>query len=86
MFGGAVGALQIGIRPESLARFDLGFNDVLEAARRAGGVRGAGFIETPNQRLVLDPEGQALTEADLAGRLVAMQGAGRVTLGDVADI
>jgi len=86
VFGGAVGALQIGIRPESLARFDLGFNDVLDAARRAGGTRGAGFIETPNQRLVLAPEGQALTAADLAGRLVAMQGAGRVTLGDVADI
>lgn len=86
VFGGDVAALSIGIDPARLARFDLGLDEVLAAARRASALRGAGFIETPNQRLVLDIRAQTTNAAELAGRLVARGAAGRVTLGDVADI
>ena len=86
VFGGDVAALRIGIDPARLARFDLGLDDVLQAARQASALRGAGFIETPNQRLGLAAEGQTTNAALLAGRLVARGAAGRVTLGDVAEI
>ena len=86
VFGGDVAALRIGIDPARLARFDLGLDDVLQAARQASVLRGAGFIETPNQRLGLAAEGQTTNAALLAGRLVARGAAGRVTLGDVAEI
>jgi CzcA family heavy metal efflux pump len=86
VFGGEVAALRIGIDPARLARFDLSLDDVLAAARQASALRGAGFIETPNQRLVLAAEGQTTNAALLAGRLVARGAAGRVALGDVAEI
>ena len=44
-------------------------NDVLAAARKATGVRGAGFIDTVNQRVTLQTQGQSLTpEASLPAR------------------
>ena len=86
VFGGDVAALRIGIDPARLARFDLSLDDVLAAARRASGLRGAGFIETPNQRLVVAAERQTTNAALLAGRLVTRGAVGRVTLGDVAEI
>ncbi len=49
---------QILVHPDRLIRFGLGIDDVLAAARRATGVRGAGFVSTPNQRITLQTEGQ----------------------------
>jgi len=86
IFGRDTRSLQIQIRPEALARFGLGMNDVLAAAEKATGVRGAGFIDTANQRIVFQSEGQSLTPADLARTVLVSQGAGRVTLGDVANV
>jgi hypothetical protein len=36
-------------------------SDVLAAGRKATGVRGAGFIDTVNQRITLQTEGQSVT-------------------------
>src|SRR5579872_1018390 len=44
-FGGDIKSLQVQVRPDDLIRFRVGLNDVLGAARRATGVRGAGFID-----------------------------------------
>ena len=60
IFGGEVRQLQIEVKPERLLTFDLALNDVLTAARKATAVRGAGFVEDANQRVVLRTEGQAL--------------------------
>src|SRR5947207_7669842 len=43
VFGGEVRQLQIQARPDRLLAFDLALQDVLNAAREATGVRGAGF-------------------------------------------
>jgi CzcA family heavy metal efflux pump len=86
VFGMGVRELQIQVHPERLIRFGLGMTDVLSAARRATGVRGAGFLEGENQRLVIRTTGQAVTPSALARTVVARDGAGRVTLGDVADV
>ena len=53
VFGGEVEQLQVQVRPEQLAAFDLTLSEVLEAAKAASAVRGAGFIETPAQRIVI---------------------------------
>ncbi len=82
-FGGDVRQLQVQVDPQALLRFRLSLADVLAAAGRATGVRGAGFIDTPNQRLVLRTHGQSLTPAEL-GRVVVRQGAsGTVRLADL---
>lgn len=86
VFGGDDRSLQIQVHPEKLVQYGLSLTDVLSAARQATGVRGAGFIDTDNQRLLLQAEGQSITPADLARTVVASQGVGRVTLGDVADV
>src|SRR5262245_52404856 len=52
-FGGEVRQLQIQVNPEMLRAHDLALTDVLNAARLATGVSGAGFIETKNQRVII---------------------------------
>lgn len=79
-------SLQIQVHPGALARFGLGLNDVLSAARNATGIRGSGFIENTNQRIVLRTEGQALTPESI-GRTVLTSAAGTsLTLADVASV
>src|SRR6185437_1336710 len=86
IFGRDTRSIQIQVRPQQLARYGLGLNDVLEAARKATAVRGAGFIDTASQRIVFQTEGQSVTASQLAGTLLIAHGAARVTLGDVAQV
>ena len=86
VFGGDTRSLQVQVHPEKLVQYGLSMNDVLTAARQATGVRGAGFIDTPNQRIVFQSEGQSIQPRDIARTVVVAQGAGRVTLGQVADV
>jgi len=86
VYGGDVREFQIQLRPEQLFKYDLAVNDVLDVARRATGVRGGGFIDTPNQRITIQSQGQALTAQELAGTIVRHQAGGNVTLGQVANV
>ena len=86
VFGGDVRELQIQVQPDRLIKYHLGLDDVLAAGRMATGVRGAGFIDNANQRMVLQSEGQALVPARLAHTVLVHQGNGVVTLGDVARV
>jgi CzcA family heavy metal efflux pump len=86
IFGGQTRATQVLVHPERLIRFGLSMDDVLAAARHATGVRGAGFLSTPNQRIVLQAEGQSLTPTELAATVLARHRGVSVTLGDVADV
>ena len=85
IFGGEEPATQIRVHPERLIRFGLGMDDVLAAARQAVGVRGAGFLSTPNQRITLQIE-QSVRPDDIARTVVAHRDGQNVTLGDVADV
>jgi len=86
VFGGEVRQLQIQIQPDRLLAFGLSVQEVSAAASAATGVRGAGFIETAAQRLVLQTEGQSLT-ADQLGEIVVTQRDGRsIRLKDVAKV
>ena len=86
-FGGAVRQLQIQVQPDRLLAHDLALTDVLNAARVATGVTGAGFIETSNQRIVIQTEGQALTPATLSEVVVTGSTNGlNVRLKDVAKV
>ena len=86
VFGGEVRQLQIQVRPDRLMEFGASIDEILDAARHATGVRGAGFIDTPNQRVVLRTEGQQITTEQL-GNIVLRHRDGRsVRLKDVAAI
>jgi CzcA family heavy metal efflux pump len=86
VFGGEVRELQIQAIPERLMAYDLALSDVLAAARVSTGVMGAGFVDTSNQRITLQTEGQALT-AEVLGQVVISHTNGfSVRLKDVARV
>ncbi|HVA93405.1 MAG TPA: efflux RND transporter permease subunit [Candidatus Dormibacteraeota bacterium] len=84
--GGEVRQLQIQIEPQRLVQYGVSVEDVIAAARQATGVRGGGFVETPNQRIVLRTEGQSVTPAQLARIVLLHRNGANVTLGDVARV
>ncbi len=86
VFGGERPSIQVQIHPDQLVRLNLGMNDVIEAARRAAGVRSAGFVETPNQRIAFQTSAQAPTPRDIARTAITRDSGPLVTLGDVADV
>jgi len=85
-FGGEVRQLQIQVLPERLLAYDLALSDVLAVARASTAVLGAGFIETSNQRLTIQTEGQALTPEILGEVVVAHSNGFSVRLKDVARV
>ena len=85
-FGGEVRQLQIQVLPDRLLAYDLALSDVLAAARVSTGVMGAGFVETSNQRITIQTEGQALTPEVLGEVVVAHTNGVSVRLKDVARV
>ena len=86
VYGGAIRSLQVQVRPADLIRYRVGINDVLAAARKGTGVRGAGFVDTANQRVVLRTEGQALEPEALGRTVLVNEGGASVVLSDVAHV
>jgi Cu/Ag efflux pump CusA len=86
IFGGDIRELQVQVTPERLAAYKLSFTDVMTAARAATGVRGAGFIETPTQRIVLQTQGQSLTAETLGEVVLHVAHDRTVRLKDVAVV
>lgn len=86
VFGGEVRQIQVQFEPQRLVQYGLSAEDVIAAARQSTGIRGAGFIETPNQRIVLQNEGQSLTATQIAQTVVVHSSGANVTLGDVARV
>ena len=86
VFGGDVRSIQVQVHPDELVRYNLAFDDVLAAAKKATAVTGAGFIETNNQRIVFQSEGQSIDPEDVARTVVASSGGSNVLLKDVADV
>jgi CzcA family heavy metal efflux pump len=86
VFGGDARQMQIQVEPDKLMRYGLSIQDVVAAARQSTGVRGAGFIETANQRIAIDADGQLTTPTALAGIVLRWSNGAAVRLGDVATV
>jgi CzcA family heavy metal efflux pump len=84
--GGETRQLQIQFDPQRIVQYGVSVEDIIATARQATGVRGAGFVETPNQRIVLQTEGQSVTAAQLGRTVVFHRNGSNVTLGDVARV
>jgi len=85
-FGGEVRQLQIQLLPDRLLAYHLSISDVLAAARVATGVAGAGYIETRNQRISLQTEGQAIRPEVLGEAVIAHTNGFSVRLKDIARV
>ena len=86
VFGGQTRRIEVRARPGDLADSDLGLLDVVKAVQRSTSVAGAGFIDTPAQRVLIEPRGQALTVEQVAAGQIQSAGAAPVRIGDVSDV
>jgi len=86
VFGGDVKELQIQFRSGSLLKYGLSVSELVDAARKATGVRGAGFVETSNQRIIVETRGQLSEPEQLARSVVRSVDGVNLTLGDVAKV
>ncbi|MHB1677196.1 MAG: efflux RND transporter permease subunit [Sulfuriferula sp.] len=86
VYGGEIKQYQIQVDPQKLVRFGLSLQDVLNVARRATGVRGAGFIENQNQRITLNTAGQTITVDQLAQIVLLQKNGVTIRLGDIGQV
>jgi len=84
--GGEVRQLQFQFDSQRLVQYGVSLEELIAAARRATGVRGAGFVDTPNQRIVLQTEGQSITAAQLARTVLVHHNGANVVFGEVAAV
>ncbi|HLZ53359.1 MAG TPA: efflux RND transporter permease subunit [Verrucomicrobiae bacterium] len=86
IFGGDIRQLQVQVKPDRLRAYGLSVDDVLSAAQVATGVRGGGYVDTVNQRIVIHTTGQSLTAEQLGEVVLAPHAGLSVRLKDVADV
>jgi CzcA family heavy metal efflux pump len=86
VFGGAVRQTQILVHPSALLAHGIGLADVLAAAREALAIRGAGFVETSNQRITIDSVGEPPSAAALGATVIASGAGAPLRIADVADV
>ena len=86
VMGGDIRQLQVQVKPDRLRAYGLSLNDVLAAAQQATGVRGGGYVDNNNQRIVIRTTGQSLTPQQLGEVVLAPHTGLSVRLKDVADV
>jgi CzcA family heavy metal efflux pump len=86
VFGGEIKQIQIQINPEKLLLYNLTIQQVVDAARKSTGVRGAGFIENQNQRIIISTEGQSLTPKELGQAVLLHRHGQTIRLSDVSQV
>ncbi|HUR81435.1 MAG TPA: efflux RND transporter permease subunit, partial [Thermoanaerobaculia bacterium] len=86
VYGGLIREIRVDVDPAALLRYDVAIDDIVAAARRATGVLGAGFLDTPNQRIVVQTEGQALSADAVGATIVRHDPLASVRLRDVARV
>lgn len=86
VLGGDVRQLQILVDPNKLIRYHLSIQEVLAATARLTGVRGAGYIENNNQRILINTEGQARDAKQLAQMSVFHKDGQTIRLSDLGEV
>jgi CzcA family heavy metal efflux pump len=86
VFGGKVRQLQVQVEPEKMIKYGISLLQVEEAVKKATGVRGNGFIENKNQRIVINTEGQATTPDKLAMVTLLHKNGQTIRLGDIGKV
>lgn len=90
IFGGDTRQIQVQLKPEQLIRYSLSATEVMDVVRRATGVQGGGFIDTPNQHIILQTDSNS-SSVDTIASTALLRGSNEsvdlnITLKDVADV
>jgi CzcA family heavy metal efflux pump len=87
VYGAAPSRYEVRIRPEQLVARNISLADVNAAIAALTTIRGGGFAETANQRIMVQPGNGSIDAARLGEALVTSGGGGpAVALKDLADI
>jgi CzcA family heavy metal efflux pump len=86
VYGGGRREIQVQVAPEKLAALGVTIADVTAAAQSAAGVRGAGFIDTANERILLQNIDTTRTPEAIASVTVTQRDGANVLLSDVARV
>ncbi|MDO9052303.1 MAG: efflux RND transporter permease subunit [Methylotenera sp.] len=86
VFGGKVRQLQVQVDPEKMIRYGISLLQIEEAVKKATGVRGNGYIENKNQRIVINTEGQATSPEKLAQVTLLHRNGQTIRLGDIGQV
>ena len=86
IFGARPRQWQVRVKPKALLSAHIGLNEVIQAASAGSAIRRAGFVDTENQRFVMQSHGQAADLAQLGRTVIVRAGATPLTLGAVADL
>jgi len=86
VFGGKVRQFQIQVDPEKMVRYGISLLQIEAAVQKATGVRGNGYIENGNQRIVINSEGQSSTPGKLAQAVLLHKNGQTIRLGDIGTV
>ena len=86
VFGGKVRQFQVQADPEKMVRYGVSLTQIEEAVKKATGVRGNGFIENKNQRIVINTEGQSTTPEKLALATLLHKNGQTIRIGDIGNV
>jgi CzcA family heavy metal efflux pump len=86
VYGGSMRELRIDVDPAALVRLSVGFDEVVTATQKATGIAGAGFLDTPNQRIVLQTLQPGVTAQALADTVLRHDPIANIRIGDVARV
>jgi len=86
VFGGKIRQLQVQVEPEKMIKYGISLLQVEDAVKKATGVRGNGFIENKNQRIVINTEGQSTTADKLAMVALLHKNGQTIRLGDIGKV
>ena len=92
VYGGSVRRLEVRVNPEALAARGLSLDDVIKATQTSTALSGGGFIDTSEQRILVEPRAQAADAADIAATPLAASttpngtSSAIVHIGDVAEV
>jgi CzcA family heavy metal efflux pump len=86
VFGGATRQIQILPDTAKLSHYGLTLTDIADTARSAMALRGAGFVDLPAQRLLLETPTPAPDIAAIGETVVVVRGTTPIRLRDVASV
>lgn len=86
VFGGELRRIEVRVRPADLVARNVSLADVESAVKAATAIRGGGFAETSNQRILVEPTAGTVTAQSLAQAVLPLGAGLPIRIGDVADV
>ena len=86
VYGGGRREIQVQVDPARMTALGVTLADIVTAAQSATGVRGAGFIDTQNERVLLTSPNSGHTPQQIADVAVTQRDGANVRVGDVAKV